>query len=126
LRFKLAMLRLIRRTLTGVGLFCLWTILSALFALAAYQLYATLIFIGIRAIENPKTRPVGWNTATLSGLSKLLILVLGGVWLFVVSSLERYLRQGQQAHDLRRRAGRLILCTAVVWGASYGLLLLLS
>jgi hypothetical protein len=109
-----------------VGLYGLWALLAALFGALAYQLYAALLYVGVVMVENPTTRPTGWNTATLSGLSKLLILVLGAAWLMAVSLLERCLREGMAEHRLTRRVCYLLLGVAVTWALSYGLILLPS
>ena len=120
------MLQRVRRILASLGFYGLWGILAVLWALTAYQVYVTLVFIGILVVENPRTRPVGWNTITISGLDRFLIFVLGAVWLVAAMLLEGYLREGTRKHDLKRRLVRLLAITAAIYGASYGLLLLLS
>lgn len=112
--------------LAGLGLYGLWGIWAAFVALTAYQVYVTLLFVGILAVQNPATRPPGWNTATIYGLSRFLILVLGGLWLLSVSFLEGYLREGQKLRQLRARVLRLALLIGALYGLSYGLLFLLS
>jgi hypothetical protein len=115
-----------RRVLKSLGFYALWAGLAALLVLTAYQIYATLIFLGILLIENPETRPAGWNTGTMTALSRFLILVLGGAWLFVVSYLEGYLREASEQGQLRNRVTRLVLIMIAIFGVSYILLLLLS
>jgi hypothetical protein len=109
-----------------LGFYALWALLAALLVLVAYQIYATLIFLGILLIENPATRPAGWNTGTMTALSRFLILVLGGTWLFVVSFLEGYLREASEQGQLRGRVVRLVLVIGGIFGVSYVLLFLLS
>ena len=62
----------------------------------------------------------------MTALSRCLILVLGGAWLFVVSFLEGYLRESSEQGLLRSRVARLFLGIAGIYGFSYALLLLLS
>ena len=104
----------------------LWVALGALAALTAYELYGTLLYVGLVAVETPALRPPGWNTATIHGLSRFLILVLGGCWLFLLYWMEGYLREGLAERRLWRRAGWVVLSLGAVYGLSYGVLLLLS
>jgi len=98
---------------------------AAFAALAAYQVYITLIFVALLMVENPATRPPGWNTATIYGLSRFLILVLGGLWLLLVLFLEGYLREGTW-RQLWARAWRVALFIGALYGVCYALLSLLS
>jgi len=98
---------------------------AAFAALAAYQVYITLIFVALLMVENPATRPPGWNTATIYGLSRFLILVLGGLWLLLVLFLEGYLREGTW-RQLWARVLRVALFIGALYGVCYALLSLLS
>ena len=120
------MLQRVRGVLAGLGFYGLWGILSAGLVLAAYQVYGTLIFVGILMVENPTTRPAGWNTGTMTSLSRFLILVLGGTWLVAVSLLEGYLRDGSEQGQLRDHVIRFSLVIGGIVGVSYALLFLLS
>jgi hypothetical protein len=120
------MLQRVRRLLVGLGFYALWGILAALLALAAYQVHVTLLAVGIWVVENPAIRPAGWNTATITGLSRFLILLLGGLWLLLVSLLESYLREGARRHQLRARVVRLMLLIGAVYVVSYAILLSFS
>lgn len=120
------MLQRVRRLLAGLGLYALWGVLSVLAAWAAYQVYATLLAVGIWMVEHPSIRPAGWNRATITGLSRFLILILGGLWLLLVSFLESYLREGTKQHQLRARVARLMLLIGAVYVVSYAILLLFS
>jgi hypothetical protein len=115
-----------RGVIKTLGFYALWLLLAALLVLAAYQVYSTLIFLGILLIENPATRPAGWNTGTMTALSRFLILVLGGTWLVAVSFLEGYLRDASEQRQLRDRVIRLLLIIGGIFGISYVVLLLLS
>jgi hypothetical protein len=112
--------------MAGLGFYALWVILAVLLAWAAYQVYATLLAVGIWVVEHPAIRPVGWNTATITGLSRFLILILGGLWLLLVSLLESYLRDGTRQRQLRARVVRLMLLIGAVYVVSYAILLLFS
>jgi hypothetical protein len=115
----------VRRTLISLGCYGIWAAAAAFLALSLYQVHVTLVYIGLRLVENPSTRPVGWNTMTITGLSRFVILVLGGVWLVAVSFMERYLREGAQGGDFRARVIRLLLITGAIYGVSYAVLLAL-
>lgn len=121
-----SMLQRVRRLLAGLGFYALWIVLAALLAWAAYQVYATLLAVGIWMVEHPAVRPAGWNRATITGLSRFLILILGGLWLLLVSLLESYLREGTRQRRLRARVVRLMLLIGAVYAASYAILLLFS
>ena len=114
----------VRGVLEGLGLYGLWGLLAALAALAAYQVHVTLIFFGILIVNNPATRPVGWSSATISGLSRFLILVLGGLWLLLVGFLRNYLLEGTRLRRLWRRVWRALLLIGAIYGISYGVLFL--
>ena len=120
------MLRRARGVLEKLGLYGLWSILSTFAALAVYQAYVTLLYVGILAVQTPATRPPGWSTKTISGLSRFLVLVLGAIWLFLVSWGEGYLREGQEEGRLRARVARAVVFIATLYGTSAGVLLLLS
>ena len=69
------MKRRVQDALEDLGIYALWVALSALAALTAYQVYGTLLYIGLLVVDNPKLRPPGWNTATIHGLSRFLVLL---------------------------------------------------
>lgn len=114
---------MLRRVLEGLGFYGLWAALAALLALAAYQVYATLLYVGIWVVQTPALRPAGWSSATIYGLSRFLVLVLGCLWLLAVSLLEYRLRQGA---GLRSLVLRLLLGVGAFYVLSYGVLLVLS
>jgi hypothetical protein len=134
------MLQRVRYILADLGFYGLWGILAAFAALAAYQAYITLIYVGLLAVENPSTRPAGWNTSTIHGLGRFLVLVLGILWLLLVSFLEGYLREGTRQRQtlaadrprsdsvepLRARVLRTVLFIGALYGISYSVLFLLS
>lgn len=102
-----------------------WFLLAALGVLAAFQWHVTLVYAGLRAVEYQVVNRMGWNSATIHGLSRFLILVLGIIWLSAVIFLEQHLREAHRRKQLRKQVIRLLLVTAVLYGLSYLLLLLL-
>lgn len=92
----------------GVGLFGLWIILAILMALVAFQVHATLIFLGLKAVQYPAMHEVGWNTHTIHGLGRFLTLILGIVWLFFVTMLQESLRNAIRAKKLKSLTLRVI------------------
>lgn len=120
------MVQRFRGILEILGYYALWAILAALLVLALYQLHSTLLYIGLKMVENPSTRPAGWNTGTIHGLSRFLFLVLGAVWLVMVSLMERYLDQGREEGRLWINVGRMLLIIGAIFGFSYVVVLPLS
>jgi hypothetical protein len=120
------MLQRVRPILENLGLLGLWAKLAAFLALAAYQVYITLIYAALLAVQNPATRPPGWNTKTIYGLERFLILVLGCFWLVVVIFLRGYLGDGAMQRRLWSRVFYLLLFIGAIYGVSYGVLFLLS
>ncbi len=110
----------------NVGLYALWIVLAALAALTAFQLHATLIYLGILIVENPGLRPTGWTTGTIHALSRMVWLVLGILWLFLVIYSERYLGEAKKRHLLKARTMRLLILLGAIYGVSYLVLVLLS
>ncbi len=114
---------MLRNVLAGLRFYGLWAALAALLALAAYQVYVILLYLGIRVVDTPALRPAGWNSATIYGLSRFLVLVMGCLWLLAVSLLEHRLRQDA---GLRSLVLRLVLGVGAFYALSYSALLLLS
>jgi hypothetical protein len=121
-----SMKRRIQGTLKNTIIYGLWIVLGAFAALAAYQAYGTLLYIGLLVVENPALRPPGWNTATIHGLSRFLILILGACWLLAVYYLEGYLKEDAELRHLWRRALWPALLVAALYGLSYGVAVLLK
>lgn len=107
-------------------LYGLWLGLAALWAVAAFQLQATLLYIGYLIIQNPALRPTGWNTSTLAGINRCTFLLLGSLWLGLVIYTEKYLRESLVEDRLLVNAGRLLLIIGGIYGFSAGLLYLLG
>lgn len=116
----------IQSILEDLGIYGLWVALGALAALAAYQLYGALLYVSLRVVDNPDLRPPGWNTSTIHGLSRFLVLVLGICWLLGVSFVIGYLKEAVGRHRLWMRVMWLVLLIGAIYGISYGVLFLLS
>ena len=107
-------------TLKTALIYGVWVVLGILAALAAFQVYGTLLYIGLLVVENPALRPPGWNTATIRGLSRFLILALGVCWLLAVYYLEGYLKESVEQHRLWPQVVWPALIIAVLYGLSFG------
>ena len=116
----------LKRTLKVLGICGLWITLAALAALVAYQVYGTLLYVGLSVVQTPDLRPPGWNTATIYGLGRFLVLVLGICWLLTVSFLVGYLREGVELRRLWRRVAGSLLIGGVIYGLSAGALWMLQ
>jgi hypothetical protein len=99
----------------GVGMFGLWVALAALMTRVAFQMHATLIFLGLKAVQLPAMHEVGWNTHTIHGLGRFLTLILGIVWLFFVTMLQESLRDAIR----EKRLKALVVRSAVILGGIY-------
>ena len=109
-----------------IFLYGLWLGVAALWAVVAFQVQATLLYVGFLIIQNPSLRPTGWNTGTLSGITRCTFLLLGALWLGLVIYSERYLRESLEEDRLLVNAGRLLLVIGAIYGFSVGLLFILG
>lgn len=112
--------------LTRLRFYGSWLVLAVLAVLAAFQLHATLVYVGLWAVEHTRLGRIGWNSNTILGLSRFLYLVVGALWLLLVAMLEGYLRDGQESGRLGAKVIRLLLGIGLLYGLSYGLLKLLA
>ncbi|KAA3665460.1 MAG: hypothetical protein DWQ04_00485, partial [Chloroflexi bacterium] len=64
-----------------VRLYGAWLFLSILGVVVAFQLRVTLLFIGLFVVKRPSLRTTGWNTDTLHGIARFVILIWGITWL---------------------------------------------
>ena len=103
-----------------------WLLLAGLAAWTAAQLHATLMYAGLKAVENPALRPAGWTPNTLFGLSRFLTLCLGAAWLMAVAFIAPLLSDAQRRGRYRRTTATLFLSLAAVFALTYLLLLLLA
>ena len=110
----------------NIGVYGVWVLYAAFAGLTAFQLQATLIYIGLLIVENPDIRPIGWSTGTIVSINRILVLILGLLWLGVVVFAESYLRDGKSKNKLANRALRIFASTGAVYLISYLLLVLLS
>ncbi len=115
-----------RGILDSLGLLAVWLVLAIGVALTAFQIHATLLFLGLLIVENPTFRPSGWSTNTIHSLSRILVLILGAFWLGFVVFLESYLREGRDHQVLRLRVLRLISYIVGIYIFSSGALFILS
>lgn len=95
--------------LSRLGYLIVWVISAILITLTLFQVHVTLIAIAVNIINNPSLRPVGWTTGSVYGLSRLLWLILGIIWLGWILFSEGYLREGLERNLLKQRTLRLLL-----------------
>lgn len=115
-----------RKLAKSVRLYGAWLFLSILGIVVAFQLRVTLLYMGLFVVKRPSLRPPGWNTSTIHGLDRFVILILGIIWLFMVAFLENYLREGFRNQTIFwQRVGRFGLMLVVIYVLSYLFLLVL-
>jgi hypothetical protein len=100
--------------LKSISFYLFWIILAALAAAVAFQLHITFVYLGLLIVQSP-LRPTGWNTSTISGISRCGYLVFGILWLGLVLYLERYLNTGL----VEGRLGVYFLRLALILGGIY-------
>ena len=98
-----------------LGVYGLWLLLAVFAALTAFEVYAASIYLGILVVENPVLRPVGWSTTTITSLSRMVVLILGILWLGLIIFSEEFLREGQEQQVLISRVKRLFGLTAGIY-----------
>jgi hypothetical protein len=103
-----------KKFLSTLSFYLFWLFLVALGAVVAFQLQITFVYLGYLLIQSP-LRPVGWNTSTLSGISRCGYLVFALLWLVLVLSLGRYLSAGLD----EGRLGFYFLRLALILGGVY-------
>jgi hypothetical protein len=94
--------------------------------LTLLQLHATIVFVGLKAVQNPATRIPNWNSSTIYGLSRFLYFVLGATWLFVVTYWHGILPDVVQEQRVWQYARRLIIWLVLLYGLCYLALLILA
>ncbi len=102
-----------------------WLILAILAILTGFQIHATLTASALAMVKNSALRPSGWSTQTIYGLSRLLWVILGILWLVWVMYTQEYLSEGKQLQILKNRIIRLLMLLGVIYSISYVILLLL-
>ena len=122
----ISMLERIRPVLSTIGYIASWLILSSIATLTIFQIHTIVLSIALRVVENPSTRPVGWSTDTIHGLSRIAWLILGILLLLWVVFTEEYLREGNRYRKLKKRATRLFLIIVTVYIVCYGILFVIA
>ena len=103
-----------KKVLSTLSFYLFWLILAALGAVVALQLQITFVYLGLLIVQSP-FRPTGWNTSTVSGISRCGYLVFGILWLGLVLYLEKYLSAGYE----EGRLGIYFLRLALIMGGVY-------
>jgi hypothetical protein len=114
------------RLLSILGIYGGWLILTVLTTFTLLQVHATLIFLGLTAVQNPATTIPGWNTYTIYGLSRFLYLLLGIIWLFAVMYYYGLLQEAQKPKKLWFYLRRITVVLLVLYAFSYAILWMLS
>jgi len=109
-----------------LGTYAGWLILSVLTTFTLLQVHATLVFLGLAAVQGPTTRIPGWNTYTIYGLSRFLYLFLGVIWLFAITYYYGLLQEAQKYQKLWLYFWRIAIALAVIYAVSYAVLWILS
>lgn len=99
----------------GLGLYGVWVVLAAIMVLVAFQIHATLIFLGLKVVQYPAMHSLGWNTHTIHGLGRFLTLILGIVWLFAVTLMQDYLRDAMREKKLKLRVVRIAFILGLIY-----------
>ena len=97
----------------------LWLVLAVLSGVVLWQVYSALVYLSTIWLSNPDWRPSAWNSYTISGLARFLALVIGIVWLALVTFMERYLRLFRNMGDLWRKTARLAALLILLFALSY-------
>jgi len=120
------MIERIRSGFDAISYIIFWLILGVVVTLTLFQVHATLIYIAVVVVDNPSLRPIGWNTGTIYGLSRLLWLILGMCWLGWIMYTYEHLRESTQLKILIQQFFRLLLILGAVYFCSYVVLLFLA
>lgn len=107
------------------GVYGFWIIAAVLWILAGIQLQRAFVLLGNLIIQS-QLKPVGWNTATLSGINRCGFLIFGALVLGVIIFSESHLREGATEGELLHRAGRILLIAGGLFVFGLGLVFLLS
>jgi hypothetical protein len=116
----------IKSIINNLSYLFLWLIFAILITLTLFQVHATVVSVALAVVQTPSVRPMGWNTGTIYGLSRLLWLVLGIFWLGWVMFTDEYLREGRNRQLLLKRSSLLLLIAGVIYGACYLILLVVG
>jgi len=110
----------------GLAVYGLTGLLALLYALAAFQLQALIVYLGILIVQSPSLRPAGWNSSTIVGLNKCGIVILGMLWLGLVLFSHHYLKEALAEHQLWSKAGWLALMSLGLYAFSAAVLYILG
>ncbi|HSH01280.1 MAG TPA: hypothetical protein VLL52_02090 [Anaerolineae bacterium] len=105
--------------------YILWLFLSILATVTAQKSYQLLMLLSHYWLTS-SWRPLSWNQATLTGLSRFYLLLLGILWLAYVMLAEQYLQRGRQTQQLQSHFRHLFLPNILLYVTSYLTFWLLS
>lgn len=109
-----------------ITLYAVWGILTVLWIIVAFQVQTTLLTVGLVIVEYPALTPYGWSSHTIHGLNRLIIFVVGSLWLGIVVYTEQELREGCEEGNFFERVKRSLLIIGATYLTSGVLMYLLS
>jgi len=110
----------------NIGIYGLWLLFAVFTGYAAFQLRATIYFLATLVLENPEIRPNYWTSGTVISLDRLVVVLLGILWLGVIIFSEGYFREAQENQELRSRSFKAFGILGGLVLGSYLVLLLFS
>lgn len=102
-------------TLTWLALYAVWIGLAIAAVWVAFQWNGVVLTLAAWVISKPGLRPTGWTTATLPGINRLSVLILGALWLMGVLFTENLLRAAALEQRLIRQSVLLALILFAIW-----------
>ena len=109
-----------------VTLYAVWGILTVLWIIVAFQVQNTLLTVGLVMVKYPALTPYGWSSHTIHGLNRLIIFVVGSLWLGIVVYSEQYLREACEEQKFFEKVKRSLLIIGGTYLTSGILMYLLS
>lgn len=109
-----------------VAVYIIWIILSALAAIAAFQLNAGILALAAAVVRNDALRPSGWSSQSLVNIQRLAVLILGSLWLMLSLWLENRLQRARKERQLAAVSLHFGAGMALLIGVCYALLWLLA
>ena len=107
-------------------IYAVWGILTILWIIVAFQVQAVLLTVGLVVVEYPALTPYGWTSHTIHGLNRLIIFVVGSLWLGIVVYTEQELREGCEEGNFFERVKHNLLIIGGTYLTSGILMYLLS
>jgi hypothetical protein len=114
-----------KQTAATVGVYVAWLLLAVVIAVVAWQIHLAVLVLMALLIDSPM-RPPGWSSATLVGVSKLSMLVLGSGWLISVMYLEGQLGKAVEEKRLGRFLAQVLGWLGIIGAVGHFIPLLIG